>query len=171
RRTWTTSFRCEERGVRMDTTQEVELSKTRRTWFSVMAVVFALIFGFALFGWVGLVGGWFTSGDEQIHRVHNIGASGGATGIFVALPLLILAWRREDVALLQMLGVAVLATLIGSALAADAPFLVYAAIVAVPLVTLLAISDGWRRYVRAGEGPDRWLVAVALIAAPFWIAF
>ena len=155
----------------MALSEELTVSKTRRTWFSVLAVFFALIFGIALFGWIGLVLGWTSGGADQIHRVHDIGSSGVATGIFVALPLLILSWRRDDVALLQMLGVAMIATLIGSVLAVDRVFLVYVVILAVPLVVLLAISKGWARYAQAGEGPDRVLVAAALVAAPFWIAF
>jgi hypothetical protein len=154
----------------MDVSQEV-LSKTRRTWFSVLAVVFALIFGLALFGWIGLVFGWFMSGGDQIHRVHNIGASGVATGILVALPLLILAWRRDDIALLQMPGVAAVATVIGSLLALDAGFLVFAAILAVPVVVLLAISRGWQRYVTKGAGLAWELLMAAIVGAPFWCAF
>ena len=140
-------------------------------WFSALAVVFSLVFGLGFFGWVFLVTGWFASGDEQIHRVHDIGAFGISMGVFVATPLLIVAWRRTDTALLQMLGVAIITTVIGSARAADAPFMLYALIVAIPLVTLLSIGRGWSRYVRAGEGFDRWLVAVALVASPFWVAF
>jgi len=155
----------------MDASQEVALSKSRRTWFSVMAAVFALIFGIALFGWIGLVFGWIAGGEDQIHRVHDIGSSGVATGIFVALPLLILAWRRDDMALLQMLGVAALATVIGSLLALDWGFLVYVLILAVPVAVLLAISNGWRRFRMRGLGIAPELLIAAVVAAPFWGAF
>jgi hypothetical protein len=155
----------------MDVSQDVVPSKTRRTWFSVFAVVFALIFGIGLFGWIGLFLGWTMSGGDQIHRVHNIGASGVATGILVAFPLLILAWRREDIALLQMLGVAAVATVAGGLLALDPVFLAYAAILAVPVVALLAISRGWRRYVARGAGLAREFFVAAIVGAPFWFAF
>jgi hypothetical protein len=148
-----------------------ELSKTRRTWFSVLAVVFALIFGIGLFGWIGLVFGWTAGGEEQIHRVHDIGSSGVATGIFVATPLLILAWRRDDIALLQMLLAAAAATVIGSILALDWGFLIFVAILAVPVVVLLAISKGWHRFTAAGIGLAPELLIAALVSSPFWGAF
>jgi hypothetical protein len=147
------------------------LSKTRRTWFSVLAVVFASIFGIALFGWIGLVFGWTAGGEDQIHRVHDIGSSGVATGIFVATPLLILAWRRDDIALLQMLLAAAAATVIGSILALDWGFLVFVAILAVPIVVLLSISKGWRRFTTRGVGLAPELLLSAAVSLPFWGAF
>jgi hypothetical protein len=151
--------------------QTEELSKTRRSVFSALAVLFALVFGLGFFGWVFLATGWFASGDEQIHRVHDIGAFGVAMGLFVATPLLITSWRRNDVALLQMLGVAAVATLIGSVLALDWGFLFYIVIVAIPLVVLLAISKGWRRFTAPGIGIAPDLLVAAIVSAPFWGAF
>jgi hypothetical protein len=148
-----------------------ELSETRRTWFSVLAVLFALIFGVGLFGWIGLVFGWTTGGEDQIHRVHDIGSSGVATGIFVATPLLILAWRRNDIALLQMLLAAAAATVIGSVLALDWGFLVFVAILAVPIVVLLSISKGWRRFTAPGVGLAPELLIATVVSLPFWGAF
>jgi hypothetical protein len=150
---------------------KTELSKTRRTWFSVLAVFFALVFGVALFGWIGLFFGWFSGGEEQIHRVHDIGSSGVATGIFVASPLLILSWRRDDIALLQMLGAAGVATVIGSILALDWGFLVFVVILAVPVVVLLAISKSWGRFTAPGPGIAPELLIAAIASAPFWGAF
>jgi hypothetical protein len=148
-----------------------ELSKTRRTWFSVLAVVFALIFGVGLFGWIGLVFGWTAGGEDQIHRVHDIGSSGIATGIFVAIPLLVLAWRRDDIALLQMLLAAAAATVIGSVLALDWGFLVFVVILAVPIVVLLAVSKGWGRFTARGLGLAPELLVAAIVSLPFWGAF
>jgi hypothetical protein len=155
----------------MVATQRQELSRARRTWFSVLAVVFALIFGVALFGWIGLVFGWTASGEDQIHRVHDIGSSGVATGIFVALPLLILSWRRDDIALLQMLAAAAAATALGSMLSLDWVFLIYVVILAVPVVALLAISKGWSRYTAPGPGLAPELLIAAIVSAPFWGVF
>src|SRR5262245_56815225 len=152
----------------MDVSNEVSLSKTRRTWFSVMAVVFALIFGIALFGWIGLLFGWTTGGADQIHRVHDIGSSGVATGIFVAVPLLILAWRRDDIALLQMLVAAAIATVIGSVLALDWGYLFFVVILAIPLAVLLAISKGWGRLTSRGVHVAPELLGAAIVSAPFW---
>ncbi len=148
-----------------------ELSKTRRTWFSALAVLFALIFGLALFGWIGLFLGWIEGGEGQIHRVHDIGSSGVATGIFVATPLLILSWRRSDVALLQMLGAAALATVIGGLLALDWGFLVFAVILVVPVVVLLTISKGWGWFTARGPGIAPELLIAAIVSAPVWGAF
>jgi hypothetical protein len=155
----------------MDVTQREELSGSRRRWFSVAAVVFALIFGIALFGWIGLFLGWTSGGKDQIHRVHDIGSSGVATGIFVAFPLLILSWRREDIALLQMLGAAAVATVIGSLVALDWGFLLYVVILAVPVVVLLAIAKDWGRFTARGLGIAPELLIGAIASAPFWGAF
>jgi len=147
------------------------MSRARQAWFSGLALFFSLVFGLALFGWIGLVDGWFLTGTDRIHRVHNIGASGVATGILVAFPLLIVAWRRDDIALLQMLGVAAIATALGSVLSLDWVFLASVAILAVPVVVLLAISRGWKRYLAPGRGLAPELVIAALAGAPFWFAF
>jgi hypothetical protein len=155
----------------MATTTLDTASRARRTWFSVTAVVFSLVFGLALFGWVGLFLGWTMGSTDQIHRVHLIGASGVATGIFVAFPLLILSWRRDDVALLQMLLVAGVATAIGSLVSADWVFLIYVVIIAVPLLVLLAISKGWGRFTAPGAGLAPELLVAAIVSAPFWGAF
>jgi hypothetical protein len=154
-----------------DAVGQRELSTTRKRWFSVLAVVFALVFGLVLFGWIGLIGGWFASGKDQIHRVHDIGSSGVLTGIFVAVPLLILAWRRDDVALLQMLCVAAVATLVGSVIATDWVFLIYIVILAVPVLMLLAVSNGWKRFEARGEVAAPELALLTLVSAPFWIVF
>lgn len=57
----------------MEVSHEVAISKTRRTWFSVTAVVFALIFGIGFFSWIGLVSGWFETGERQIHACTTSG--------------------------------------------------------------------------------------------------
>jgi hypothetical protein len=155
----------------MDVSAGSEVSKTRRTWFSVMAIVFALIFGIGFFSWIGLVSGWFETGERQIHRVHDIGSSGVATGLLIAVPLLILSWRRDDIALLQMLGVAGLATVIGAVLATEPAYAVFVVIIAVPVVVLLAISRGWHRYLQRGQGWAPELLVAAIVAVPFWGAF
>jgi hypothetical protein len=155
----------------MDVSPGSSLSNTRRTWFSVAAVVFALIFGLGFFSWIGLVTGWFESGERQIHRVHDIASSGVATGLLIAVPLLILSWRRNDIALLQMLGVAGLATVIGSVLATEPAYAVFVGIIAIPVVVLLAISRGWHRYLTRGRGLAPEVLVAAIVAAPFWGAF
>jgi len=155
----------------MEVPQEEVLSKSRRTWFSASAIVFALIFGIGFFSWISLLGGWFDSGDRQIHRVHDVASSGVATGLLIAAPLLILAWRRDDIALLQMLGVAALATVVGSVIANEPAYAAFALIIAVPVVVLLAISRGWRRFLAPCDGWAPELLVAAVLGAPFWGAF
>jgi hypothetical protein len=58
--------------------------KSRKTWFSALASVFAVLAGVLLFGWVGLIIGWVDTSDLGIHRIHNAAGSGVGTGLFVA---------------------------------------------------------------------------------------
>jgi len=147
------------------------ISQRRQKWFSVLAVVLALVFGLLLFGWVGLVLGWFASGDSIIHRVHDVGGSGVGTGILIATPLLLLAWRRDDVGLLQAIAFAALAYGIAALMATDWVSLLYVPIVAVALVVMLAVGRGWRRFAALGAGLDPIVAVAAIVTAPVWIAF
>jgi hypothetical protein len=147
------------------------LSRTRTIWFSVMAGVFAAIFGLVLFGWVGLLLGWFDNQAGGIHRVHNIGGSGVVTGIFIAVPLLVLAWRREAVALLQTVAFAGLGFAVSSVIASDWIGLAFLPIVAIPVVVLLAIGRGWRPFASAGEGFASAVFVVTLAGAVCWVTY
>jgi hypothetical protein len=147
------------------------MTPKRRTWFSVTAGLFAAIFGLGLFGWVGLLVGWFDNQAGGIHRVHNIGGSGVLTGIFIAVPLLVLAWRREDVALLQTVAFAGLGFAVASVIASDWIGLAFVLIVAIPVVVLLAIGRGWRPFASAGEGFASAVFVVTLAAAVFWVTY
>ena len=148
-----------------------ELSRARRMWFSGLAVFFALLAGVLLFGWIGLFLGWGDTTDNGIHRVHDVAGSGVGTGLFVATPFLILAWRRDDVALLQAIAVAALSYAIASALATDVAYVFFLPIVLIPVAVLLWVGDGWGAFFRAGRGfaPATFIVSVA--SAVFWVAF
>jgi hypothetical protein len=146
-------------------------SRTRDVWFSLVSGFFAALFGVVLFGWVSLVVGWFESDDRLIHRVHDLGSNGVASGLLVATPLLILAWRRHDVALLQMPGVAAVAIAVAAVLATDWVYLAFVPFALIPLLILLAISKGWRRFGARGRGWAPELLLAAAAAAPFWGAF
>lgn len=147
------------------------MSRTRTIWFSAMAGLFAAIFGLVLFGWLGLLFGWFDNDGGGIHRVHNVGGSGVTAGILIAVPLMVLAWRRQDVALLQTVAVVGLAFVVASVLASDWVILAFLAIVAIPVVVLLAIGRGWGRFVSAGEGFAPAVLVVTLASAAFWVTY
>ena len=151
--------------------QSRELSRARRMWFSGLAVFFALLAGVLLFGWIGLFLGWGDTTDNGIHRVHDVAGSGVGTGLFVATPFLILAWRRDDVALLQAIAVAALSYAIASALATDVAYVFFLPIVLIPVAVLLWVGDEWGAFFRAGRGfaPATFIVSVA--SAVFWVAF
>jgi hypothetical protein len=147
------------------------MSSKRRTWFSVVAALFVSIFGLGLFGLVGLVVGWIDNESGGIHRVHIIGGSGVTAGILIAIPLLLLAWRRDDVALLQTIAVVGLAFALASVLASDWVGLAFLPIVAIPVIALLAIGRGWRRFASAGEGFALAVFLVTLASAVFWVTY
>ena len=147
------------------------MSSKRRTWFSVVAALFVAIFGLGLFGLVGLVVGWIDNESGGIHRVHIVGGSGVTVGILVALPLLILAWRREDVALLQTVAVVGLAFALAAIVASDEVGLAFLPIVAVPVVALLAVGRQWRRFASAGDGFAPAVFVVTLASAVFWVTY
>jgi len=147
------------------------MSRTRTMWFSAMSGLFAAIFGLALFGWLGLLFGWFDNDGGGIHRIHNVGGSGVTTGILIAVPLLVLAWRRQDVALLQTVAVVGLSFALASVLALDWVILAFLAIVALPVVVLLAIGRGWRGFASASQGFAPAVFGVTLASAVFWVTY
>lgn len=147
------------------------LSKVRRSWFSALSAFFAVLAGVLLFGWIGLFLGWFSNEDGGIHRIHNVGGSGVGTGLFIATPLLILAWRRSEIALLQMVAVTALAYAVASVMASDGPYLLFLPIVLLPVVVLLAVGRSWREFVRAGEGFAVATFVVSVVSAIFWLTY
>jgi hypothetical protein len=147
------------------------MSSKRNKWFSVVAALFAAIFGLLLFGWVGLVFGWIDNEAGGIHRIHNIGGSGVTVGILIAVPLLVLARRRDDIALLQTVAFVGLAFAVAAVLASDWVSLAFLPIVAIPVVVLLAIGRGWRRFASAGAGFAPAVFLVTLASAVFWVTY
>jgi hypothetical protein len=147
------------------------MSSKRNKWFSVVAALFAVIFGLLLFGWVGLVFGWIDNEAGGIHRIHLIGGSGITAGILIAIPLLLIAWLRDDVALLQTIAVVGLAFALASVFATDWVGLAFLPIVAIPVIALLAIGRGWRRFASAGEGFALAVFLVTLASAVFWVTY
>lgn len=147
------------------------LSRTRKTWFSALSVVFALGMGLGLFGWLFLLFGWFDNDMGGIHRVHDVAGTGVTIGISMATPLLVLAFRRDDVALLQEVAVAGLAFAVAAVLATDWGALVFLPIIAAPVIVLVAVGGGWRQIVAPGGGAAPALLVATVVAAPFWIAY
>lgn len=147
------------------------MSTNRLRWFSGLAATFAILNGTIGFGWIALALSWFENDDGGIHRIHNVVGSGVATGIFVAVPLLILAWRRSDVALLQMVAFAAFAYGVACVLATDWISLLYVPAIAIPAVVLLAVGRGWRSFARAGRGIAPATLAVVIASAAFWATY
>lgn len=148
-----------------------ELSIGRRRWFSGLSVFFALVFGLLLFGWVGLFLGWFSDEDGGIHRIHNVAGSGVTVGVLAAGALVALAWRRGDNALLQQIVAVGLGYALAAALAADPVVAFFVPIVAIPVVTLLAIRRGWRSFLTFDGPADRYMLAATAVSVPFWLAY
>ena len=147
------------------------MTPKRRTLYSAAAGLFAAIFGLGLFGLVALVVGWTDNESGGIHRIHIIGGMGVTAGIFIAVPLLILMWRRDDVALLQAIAIVGLASAVASVVASDWPWLALLPIVAIPVVALLAVGRGWRPFARAGKGFAPAVFLVVLASAVFWVTY
>jgi MFS family permease len=147
------------------------MAKARRTWFSALAVVFGLVFGVVLFGWIGLVAGWFDNDADGIHRVHNVAGTGVTVGLFMAVPMLLLAFRRDDIALLQEVAVAAFAFVVAALLATDWVALAFVPIIVVPIVVQLALGGAWRHFTQPGRRLGMFALAVTIVAAPFWIAY
>lgn len=99
---------------------------------------------------------------QEVHVVHNL--AGLATTTMVAgIPLLLLAWRPRQVALLRLVVAAGLATVIGGLLSGvlAAPSLLIGLL---PSILLLALSQDRREVFRFGP-PVLALVAIAVVAA------
>jgi hypothetical protein len=147
------------------------LSGVRRTSFSALAALFAILAGGLLFGWIGLFLGWVDDTDGGIHRIHNVAGSGVATGLFVATPLLILAWRRRDVALVQMVAVAAVGYGVACVLATDWVALLFVPILLMPVVVLAAVGRLGRDVLRGGEGFGVFTLVVTIASAVFWVPY
>ncbi len=153
------------------TAEPGELSRTRRTWYSVLAVVFAVLTGIVLFGWIGLVFGWADTTDGGIHRIHIAAGSGVGTGLFIATPLLILAWRRRNIALLEMVAVTAVAYGIASVIATDWAALAFVPILAIPVVVLASMGRQWGDLFQAGGRLAFATLAVTVVSAIFWVTY
>lgn len=150
---------------------EGELSVTRRRWFSGLAIFFAIVFGVALFGWIGLLFGWFSNEDGGIHRVHNVGGSGVAIGLLVAGALVALAWKRRASALLQQIAAVGLGFALAALLAADPLPALFLVLAAIPVIVLLAVGRGWRSFLSFDGPADPYMLAVTVVSIPFWLAY
>ena len=100
------------------------------------------------------------SGDQQIHVVHNL-VGVATTTMTAAVPMLLLAWRPRQVALLRLVVATGIATLVGAALSG---LLVSTLLIGViPPIVLMALSADRRDVVRFGP-PVLGLLAIAIVA-------
>ena len=99
-------------------------------------------------------------GGQEIHVVHNLmGLS--TTTVLVSVPLLLLAWRPHQVAVLRLVVAGGIASFLGGLLSGVLPFLLIA--VALPIVFLLLSPD--RRDVFRFGPPVVALLAIAVVGA------
>ncbi len=109
------------------------VSKARRTTFIVLTVIFGLGIGFAGFGFLSLIGGWFGAGGREVHKAHDL-AYGALAGILIALPFLLQARRPETKpAVMQGAAAAGLGFAAGYALGGEPLFALVPIVVAVVL--------------------------------------
>ncbi|MGH2819542.1 MAG: hypothetical protein ACRDJ5_02685, partial [Actinomycetota bacterium] len=95
------------------------VSRVRRIGFAAVVALVGLFIGFMMFSIPALIMGWFIGGSGQIHRVHEIGW-GAFGGILISTAMFLQLWKPErKVALLQQVGLSVIAfavamTLVGA---------------------------------------------------------
>jgi hypothetical protein len=100
----------------------------------------------------------FVDEDDRIHVVHNIGGVCGYV-LLMGVPLLLLAWRPRQVALLRLLVAAMLASLIGGLMSGD--FFAGYAIPFVWIGVVIALAPDRGYIVRIGS-PNLLLLAVPI---------
>lgn len=127
--------------------------------FRIVAAVFGVLFTLAQ---VVFVAQSIAEMDgQEVHVVHNL-AGLATTTMLAGIPLLFLAWRPQQVALLRLVVAAGLATVIGGAL--SGVLISVMLIGLVPPVLLLALSRDRREVIRFGP-PVIALLAIAIVAA------
>lgn len=121
-------------------TLTAQKSRARRTprgiAFSVVAVLFGLATGFGIGGFFALVGGWVVTGEEIIHRNHDI-SWGIITGVLTSVPFFAMAFRpdRMVAAVQQVLAVSAAFLLGMGLLMRFDPF-----VLMVPVMALIALA-------------------------------
>ncbi|HYJ60013.1 MAG TPA: hypothetical protein VE032_00945 [Actinomycetota bacterium] len=127
--------------------------------FRIVAGVFGVLFTVAQV--IFVVMSVAEMDGQQVHVVHNL-AGFATTTMLAAIPLVLLAWRPRQVALLRLVVAAGLATLIGGLL--SGVLVSYLLIGLVPPILLLALSHDRREVFRLGA-PVIALLAIAIVAA------
>lgn len=128
------------------------------TAFRIVAAVFGLLFTVVQ---VVFTVPSFGSGSAEVHVVHNL-AGVATTTMTASIPMLLLAWRPHQVALLRLVVATGIATVVGAALSG---LLVSTLLIGViPPIVLMALSRDRRDVVRVGP-PVVGLLAIAVVAA------
>ena len=101
----------------------------------------------------------FVNEDERMHVVHNIAGICGFV-LLMGVPLLLLAWRPRQVALLRLLVAGMLASLIGGLMSGD--FFAGYAIPFVWIAVVIALAPDRDELARIGS-PNLLLLAVPVV--------
>jgi hypothetical protein len=107
------------------------------------------------------VGSLTDSNGDGIHVVHNMGALASFT-LLAGIPMLLLAWRPRQVALLRLVAATGLASLIGALL--SGVLLTFLLIPPIVAIVLLALAPDRAEVFRLGS-PALILLALTFIAA------
>jgi len=119
----------------------------RRVAFRVLSALLAAGALGGLFG-IGLVVGWFDTGEGGIHRVHDIGF-GVLYGVILTGALLALVWRPErNISAFVQVVVTAVAALLAAAVSADGSYLFLGVTVIIAAAILLAFHPARRAVIR-----------------------
>lgn len=137
----------------------------KRRAFVIVSVVFGLAAGFGLFGFPSLFISWFGGREGGIHRVHDL-ASGAVFGILIGAAFLIQAVHPErKIALMQQVGLTVVAFIVAGALSAEPAALGFDAALAVVWAVLFVLHPVRQEIIRWPRGWSMPLIAIVVLGA------
>ncbi len=133
-----------------------DVSKGRRSWFTVLTIIFGLAAGLLLFGLVSLVLGWFVTGKDQVHRVHYAAGTGVPFGLMMSIPFLLQARRPEaKLAASQEIGAMLIALLAAIVVAQDWELLPFFVAIVVAFGVTVALHPARHRLASLEPEPGR----------------
>ena len=135
--------------------------------YRIVVVVYALLVAGLGFSLLGLVSGWFESGEREVHRLHD--TAWGIFGTIVLTVPVVLTWRNpgSKLAPVQMALLAGAVEVVALALATSFRGFAFVviAILIVPSVLLAAFHPARDRLLRPATRPSPVLLVLALAAA------
>lgn len=150
----------------------VEGSSKRIVAYRIVSVLFFLATGVLLWGVASLVGGWFASGSDKIHRVHFLGW-GILMGVLITGALAAGMWRAERrIAALQQVFAGVFAIEIGAAVSQRWGIAGFGAAILLPgSLILLALHPARKEFFRGSGAVSLPLTVCTVIAAVPLVAY